>query len=86
MHIESEIKKWGNSLALRITGAMAEVPHLKAGTKVDIEITKDALIIRPLARKKLELPFSESQLLSELTPSLAHADGLATPTGMEFGE
>ncbi len=52
MHIEAEIKKWGNSLALRITGAMAEIPHLKAGTKVDIEVKKEALIIKPVRVKK----------------------------------
>ncbi len=51
MHIESEIKKWGNSFALRITGAIVEAFHLKVGTKVDIEITEDTLIIRPPARK-----------------------------------
>ena len=67
-------------------GAMADVPNLKVGSKVDIEITKDALIIKPLAKKKLMLPFSESQLISNLTPALAHADELATLTGVELGD
>ncbi len=89
MHIEAEIKKWGNSLALRITGAMAEIPHLKAGTKVDIEVKKEALIIKPVRvknKRKLTLPFEEKQLLLQLTPALAHADELATPTALEIGE
>ena len=88
MHIESEIKRWGNSLALRITGAMAEIPNFKAGTKVDIEIKEDGLFIKPIIRssRKLRLPYSEQQLVAELTPSLAHADELVSPSAKELGE
>jgi antitoxin MazE len=88
MHVESEIKKWGNSLALRITGAMADVPHLMVGTKVDVEVTEEALIIKPITHRKvrLRLPYTEDELLATLTPELAHADELANPSGLEFGE
>ena len=88
MHIESEIKRWGNSLALRITGAMAEIPNFKAGTKVDIEIRENGLLIKPITRstKKLRLPYTEQQLVAELTPSLAHADELASLSEKEIGE
>ena len=37
MRVQSEIKKWGNSLALRITGAMADVPQFSEGTKHEHE-------------------------------------------------
>ena len=39
MKVESEIKKWGNSLALRVTGIMAELPNFKDGTKVIVEVS-----------------------------------------------
>ena len=29
MKVESEIKKWGNSLALRVTGIMADIPNFR---------------------------------------------------------
>ncbi len=80
MRIESEIKKWGNSLALRITGVMAELPRFNAGTKVEVEVTKDSLIIKRVvkARRKLKLPYSEKELIAGLTPEKAHADLLPT--------
>ncbi|CBL46731.1 Cell growth regulatory protein MazE [gamma proteobacterium HdN1] len=87
MHIESEIKRWGNSLALRITGVMAEIPRFSDGTKVTVEVTEDALIIKRASKLKrvLSLPFTERDLLNGITPSKAHADELAAPTKKELG-
>lgn len=87
MRIESEIKRWGNSLALRITGAMAEVPKFTDGTKVTVEITEDALIIKRAAksRRVLNLPYTEHDLLNGMNPTKAHADELAVPSKKELG-
>jgi antitoxin MazE len=76
MKIESEIKKWGNSLALRITGVMADLPRFSAGTKVEVEVTKDSLVIKRAVkpRRKLILPYNEKELIAGLTPKKAHAD------------
>ena len=41
MRVESEIKKWGNSLALRVTGIMADLPKFKVGTKVIVDVTDE---------------------------------------------
>ena len=38
------------------------------------------------ANKRLKLPFSESMLLSGLTPETVHADELATVTPVELGD
>jgi antitoxin MazE len=80
VRIESEIKKWGNSLALRITGVMADLPGLNEGTKVEVEVTKDSLVIKRAvkARRKLKLPYNEKELIAGLTPKKAHADLLPT--------
>jgi antitoxin MazE len=87
MHVETEIKKWGNSLAIRLSGAMAELPRLQEGTRVSIDISNEALVIKPVkAIKKLKLPYSENSLVASLTPVLAHADELARPIGNELGE
>lgn len=79
MEIDTEIKKWGNSLALRISGAMAEVPSFFVGTKVRVNISKDGLVIKKAAgqNKVLKLPYSEKSLLKGLTAETAHADELA---------
>ncbi len=88
MRVHSEIKKWGNSLALRITGAMADVPQLSNGTKVVIEVNEDSLIIKRATKqkRKLKLPYSEKELLEGMTPYSAHADELATLNATEMGE
>lgn len=78
MKIHAKIQKWGNSLALRVGGAMREIPHLKEGTDVDIEITKDGFTVTK-SKKKKRFPFKESDLIKGLSPETAHADLLATP-------
>ena len=88
MRVQSEIKKWGNSLALRITGAMAEVPQFSDGTKVIIEVNEDSLVIKRATKqkRKLKLPYTEKELLEGMTPYTAHADELAVINSKEMGE
>ena len=86
MLVETEIKKWGNSLALRISGVMAEVPKFNIGTKVTVDVSEEGLLIKPVAEasKKLHLPYNEKDLLSELTPETVHADDLAFLTDKDM--
>ncbi len=65
MQTQSKVNMWGNSLAIRITSAMANVAHLKKGSYVAIEATKDGISIKPLT-KKPRLLFSEAELLADL--------------------
>ncbi len=87
MRVEAEIKKWGNSLALRVTGIMAEMPQFKAGTRVTVDVSSEGLVVRPAVGRlgTLRFPYSESALLTGITPETAHADVLANPTGVEVG-
>ncbi|WP_067518610.1 AbrB/MazE/SpoVT family DNA-binding domain-containing protein [Endozoicomonas ascidiicola] len=87
MRVEGEIKRWGNSLALRISGAMAEIPQFKAGSKIAVDVTEDGLVIKKVEqqKKKFKLPYTEESLLAGMTPEKAHADELATPTSSELG-
>ena len=88
MRIESEIKKWGNSLALRITGPMAEIPKFREGCKVSVEVTEKGLIIEAVKepKKRIKLPFSEADLVAGMTPETAHADELATLSDVEIAD
>lgn len=87
MRVETEIKKWGNSLALRVTGVMAEVPRFDAGTRVTVDVSSEGLVVKPVAGRAgvFRFPYSESALLAEITPDTAHADALADPTDFEVG-
>ncbi len=85
MKTECEIKKWGNSLAIRITSSMAEMPHFEVGTKVVVDSSEDGLVIKRSSKpkRKLKLPYSEKDLLKGLDSYSAHADELASLIGSE---
>ena len=87
MKIESEIKKWGNSLALRVTGVMAELPKFTAGTKGIVEVSEEGIVVKPVIKHKGKvLPYTENALLADMTPENAHSDELAIPVGPELGD
>jgi antitoxin MazE len=88
MKVESEIKKWGNSLALRVTGIMADLPNFRDGTKVIVEVSEEGIMVKPVRspRRKPHLPYSEKELLADLSPESAHADELANPLAKEMGD
>lgn len=85
MRVNTEIKKWGNSLALRIIGVMVKLPGFKAGAEVTMDVNSDGIAAKPAAKKReaLRFPCAESALLAGMTPEKAHADALAKPVGTE---
>ena len=68
MEVQTEIKRWGNSLALRVSGLMAEIPGFTEGMRVAVEVTEEGLMVRPIPSEVREgaLPYSERELLSGL--------------------
>lgn len=85
MKVHAKIQKWGNGLALRVGGVMRDIPHLKEGTEVDVEVTEDGFLVKKSIQKKKALfPYSEKQILEKLTEELAHADLLAIPLPSEI--
>lgn len=83
MTLHAKIQKWGNGLALRIGGAMREIPHFKEGTEVEIEVTETGFTVTK-SKKRTHFPFKESDLLNGLSAQTAHADSLATLTAHEI--
>ncbi len=86
MQVRTEIKKWGNSLALRVSGLMATVPNFSAGDPVTVDVSERGLVVKPVNRRRETLIYTESELLAGLTPETAHADELARLTDLEFGD
>ena len=88
MRVETKIKKWGNSLALRVTGVMAEMPGFKDGARVTVDVSADGIVVKRASKSKrrIELPYSEQELIKDISPEKAHADALAIPTGSELGD
>lgn len=76
MNFEAEIKRWGKGLGLQISDAMAKIPGFSEGTRVRVEASKQGLVVTSMRDEKRQsaLPFSEKELLANLTPERAHAD------------
>jgi antitoxin MazE len=89
MAMRTEIKRWGNSAAVRIPTKLLAAAHLDVNSPVALTVKNGKLIIEPLAegiRKRLRLPFSEAELLEGLTSETAHADAVAPVFGAEVGD
>ena len=63
------ISKWGNSLALRIPAAVAEIVGLEEGTEVDLKVSAGSLIVKPVRRR-----FALKELIARITPENSHRE------------
>jgi len=85
----SEIKKWGNSAAVRLPSKILASAGLDTGAPISIEVVGNKVIIEPVANKparRLKLPFTEAQLLSGLDEHTSHADELTELSSSEVGD
>jgi len=76
------LRKWGNSLAIRVPRAVAERLELTSGTPVELDANSGILTVRPIRRKpRVKL----SALLKQFKPrhrrGEVHSDG---PRGAEM--
>ena len=68
MRTESTIKRWGNGLALRISGLMLDIPGFEEG--MGVEIHADGLFIRRKVPAD-PLPYYKQELVASLKQTLA---------------
>jgi len=79
--MRSKIKKWGNSLALRIPKLLALDANLKLNKLVDISIDKGSIIITPIGEKEYLL----EKLLKDVSKNNLHGEfDTGTPVGKEI--
>jgi antitoxin MazE len=78
--MRATVRKWGNSLALRIPSGLAEDAHLSDGAEVDIALRNGRLVIEPLAAPKVSL----DELVAGITPGNLHREQFSDgPRGAE---
>lgn len=77
--MQTKIKKWGNSLALRIPKLFALDANLKLNKLVDISIDKGSIIITPIDEKE----YSLKKLLEGVTKNNLHEE---FDTGAQVGK
>jgi antitoxin MazE len=66
--MEAVIRKWGNSLGIRIPSVIIRQLALKDGAFVDIADNKNAIIIRPVQKRTL------AELLQGIDENNIHAE------------
>lgn len=84
--MQTQIKKWGKSAAVRIPVNILARAGLSLHSPINIEVKDGKIIIEPALKSKkcFKLPFTEEVLLQDLTAYKAHADELETPRSEEL--
>jgi antitoxin MazE len=78
--METTIKKWGNSLALRIPKALAKEAGLHYELAVELSLVDGKLVIVPIKQPKLDL----EAMLDQITEGNLHSEvDLGPAVGME---
>jgi len=85
--MQSEIKRWGNSAAVRLSSKILAQAQLDVSSPISIDVKDGKIIIEAAAETayRIKLPFSETDLLKGLDAHGAHADELAQPSVSELG-
>jgi antitoxin MazE len=77
--MEAVVKKWGNSLGIRIPNLIARELSLKEGSFVDINDKGKTIIIKPIQKNKL------SEMLSNINEQNIHKEiKTGGPVGKEI--
>lgn len=77
--MKTAIRRWGNSLALRIPRAYATETRLSEGSDVELTLKSGTLVVRSLARKRHSL----TDLLKRITRTNRHG---SVETGKAVGQ
>ena len=77
--MEAVVKKWGNSLGIRIPNLIARELSLKDGSYVEINDRGKEIIIKPIQKNRL------SEMVSKINEQNIHAEIETTgPVGKEI--
>jgi antitoxin MazE len=80
--MKARVRKWGNSLALRIPRAVAAETGLAEDAEVELSVEAGKLVVTPLARPKYTL----DELVGRITAANRHGEvDFGPPVGGEAG-
>ena len=87
--MRSEIKKWGNSAAIRLPGKILAEARLGVNRPVSMVVKGRKIIIEAVQEPRevrIDLPYSEADLIRGLSSENAHAELLTEPLDEELGD
>jgi antitoxin MazE len=77
--MEAVVKKWGNSLGIRIPNLIVRELSLKDGSQLDINNNGNEIIVRPLKKNRL------SEMLAKINDENLHSEiETSGPVGKEI--
>lgn len=78
--MRTKVRKWGNSLGVRIPKAFAEEAAVGEGSTVDVSVAEGRIVVTPVARRRYTL----ESLLGGVTARNRHAEiDVGRPRGRE---
>jgi antitoxin MazE len=81
MHVR--VRKWGNSLAIRIPKPLAEDSEVKEGTVLNLAISEGKVVATPIQKKRLSL----KQLLAKVNKKNLHEEiDFGSPVGRDASQ
>ena len=76
-----KVRRWGNSLGVRIAKPIAEGVHLREGTEVNVRLERGRIVVE---RVRAKPHYTLASLLAGLTPASRHEEvGTGAPAGRE---
>ena len=79
--MQTIIKKWGNSPALRLNAAVMKSAQLNIDQLVSVKVQKGRIVIEPMAKQD----YSLDDLLSRITAKNLHGEAdFGSPVGKEL--
>jgi antitoxin MazE len=78
--MRTKVRKWGNSLGVRIPKAFAEEAAVTEGSAVDVSVLEGRIVVTPVSARRYTL----NTLLAEVTARNRHAEvATGSPRGRE---
>lgn len=78
--METVIKKWGNSPALRLSANVMKEAQLVVDQKVSVKVLRGKIVVEPALQKEYKL----DDLVAGITPANSHAEiDVGAPVGKE---
>jgi antitoxin MazE len=68
--MRTKVRKWGNSLGVRIPKALAEEAAVGEGAAVDVSVSEGRIVVTPVAARRYTL----ETLLAAVTTDNRHAE------------
>ena len=81
MPSDTQIARWGNSLAIRIPRSIVKEANLSEGDQLSLNVAQDGSVVLKTSRRK----YSLEELCAGITPKNRHREtGWGKPAGKEI--